>query len=299
MSTSFALFVGDITVDSIFRIPCVPEADEKVIATGCETTVGGMAVNAAIACQRGGISTRLMVQIADDPVSADCLDVIAGQDVVVLAATTGTSTAQVTVLVAPDGEKRLVLFPGDSMYPALSQAHSVSLVDVAWVHHAVYDIEAASELVHRSRQSGIPWSLDLEPSTFPQGIGELASCLRGADTVFCNAASLKSIGPSPLALLFSLGVRHIVETRGAAGASLHRAKSQPVQLSAPATVAMDTTGAGDCLAGRYIAARLGSQQPAEALKEAIDAASDACQRPGSWTSYPPYKHSRERTTATK
>ena len=286
MSRPVALFVGDVTHDIALDVPAVPGPDAKVNATAMRSSPGGMALNAAIACRRGGVPARLLVRVGDDPAGAAALETAAASGVDVRGATVAGTTAHAVVLLEPDGEKRLVLHHGVSMYPGRAQVDAASLDDVGWVQHAVYDIEAAAALAERCRAADVPWSLDLEPSTFPDGIASLAPCLDGADVSFCNAASLASIGDEPVARLFDLGVGGVIETRGAAGAVLHRPDGPALTIRAPSVDVVDTTGAGDCLAGRHVAARLRGLDVAEALRDAVAAASSACARAGTWPSYP-------------
>lgn len=286
MSPGIALFVGDVTHDLSLDVPAIPEPDAKVSASGLRAGPGGMAVNAAIACHRGGVRTRLLVRTGDDLVGVEALRTLVSTGVDVRGVAVTGPTSHVIVLLEPGGEKRLVLYRGVSMYPGIEQIDGIGLDGIAWVQHAVYDSEAAALLVGRCRTLAIPWSLDLEPSTFPTGIDALAPCLDGAEAVFCNAASFAGIGPDPVARLFDLGVRSVVQTLGAGGAVLHRPRTPARTVLAPCIEAVDTTGAGDCLAGRYVAGRVRGLAAPDALHDAVRAASLACGEAGTWASYP-------------
>ena len=196
MSRSAALFVGDVTHDVTLAIPAVPEPDAKVSATELRTSPGGMAVNAAMACLRGRVPARLLVTTGDDPAGSAALKTLISEGLDVSGVARPGATAHAIVLLEPGGEKRLVLHPGVSMYPGPDQVGTVELDDVAWVQHAVYDVPCAAALVVRCRAARIPWSLDLEPSTFPDGIEALSPCLDGAEIAFCNAPSFARIGVS-------------------------------------------------------------------------------------------------------
>ncbi len=286
MNRPVALFVGDVTHDIVLDVPALPEPDGKVCATAMRSGPGGMALNAAIACHRGAAPARLLVRVGDDAVGATALETAAASGVDVRGATATGPTAHAVVLLEPGGEKRLVLHHGVSMYPARAQVDAASLDDVGWVQHAVYDAGAAAALAERCRAADVPWSLDLEPSTFPDGIASLAPSLAGADVAFCNAASLAAIGTDAVRELFELGVVGVIETCGAAGVVLHRRGEPPHAIPAPSVDVVDTTGAGDCLAGRYVAARLHGLDVVDALRDAVHAASSACARAGTWSSYP-------------
>jgi ribokinase len=171
------------------------------------------------------------------------------------------------------------------MYPTRRQIGAIAFEDIGWVHTAVYDHSAAELLIGECRVRAIPWSLDLEPSTFPDGLDRLRDFIDGAAVVFCNARSAERIGEEPVQRLFAMGANAIVRTHGADGATLHGANSN-LSFPAPRSVAIDTTGAGDCLAGWFVAERLRGAASDEALKTAIAAATISCGRLGGQSSYP-------------
>ncbi len=285
MTRSAALFVGDVSFDLTMTVSHVPEPDEKVHAGRAIESAGGVGANSAVACARAGVPTRLAVGIGDDVVGRMLVDQLTASGVEVLSCVYPGPTTRVVNLIEPHGEKRLILHPGVSMYPRRPQIAALSFEDVGWVHTAVYDHSAAELLIDQCRVRAIPWSLDLEPSTFPNGLDRLRDFIDGAAIVFCNARSADSIGQEPVERLFAMGARAVVRTQGAAGATLHGAKSRS-SFAAPRGVAIDTTGAGDCLAGWFVAERLRGAASDEALKAAIAAATISCGRLGGQSSYP-------------
>ena len=58
-------------------------------------------------------------------------------------------------------------------------------------------------------------------------------------------------------------------------------------VPAPSVEAVDAAGAGDALAGAYLAARLRGLDPAEALRRGVAAAALSCRGFGCALSYPP------------
>jgi ribokinase len=82
-----------------------------------------------------------------------------------------------------------------------------------------------------------------------------------------------------------MGAKAVVRTLGAEGATLHEANAH-FRLPAPRCAAVDTTGAGDCLAGWFVAERVLGATSAEALGTAVVAATSSCGRLGGQSSYP-------------
>jgi ribokinase len=283
--TPSALFAGDVSLDLTLRIPRVPEPDEKLFVDAIAEAPGGVVANAAVAAARAGAVAQLLVHVGADLASRAVRTRLAASGVAVETDAGEGALCRATVLVDRDGEKRLLLYPGQSMYPTLAQIEGVDLHRVGWVHTAAYDTEAAALLAARCREAGIPWSVDLEPATFPDGIAALEPVLRGAATVFCNARAAARLGGDPVGRLRDLGAAATILTLGAGGAIWHGAGAA-IPVAAPAVAVLDTTGAGDCLAGWFVAERLRGVAPPDALRRAVAAASFSCGRVGAQASFP-------------
>jgi ribokinase len=285
MTGRTALFVGDVSFDLTMTVPHIPEPDEKVHATTAIESPGGVAANAAVACALAGTPVRLAIGVGDDVIGPVLVDRLKTTGVEIAWHVYPGMSCRVVVLLEPHGEKRLLLYPGVSMYPQRSEVEALSLDDVGWMHTAVYDRPAATALIDRCRARALPWSLDLEPSTFPDGIDLMRDLIADAAVVFCNGRSMASIGGNAIERLLEMGAATVVQTRGADGATLHRAEGH-LDIAAPRSAVVDTTGAGDCLAGWFIAERLRGMAPEAALETAVVAATLSCARLGSQSSYP-------------
>jgi len=283
--TSVALFVGDASLDLTLRIPRIPDPDEKVRVDAIAEAPGGVVTNAAVAAARAGTKVRLLLGLGSDPASETFRTSLSGERLYLEVRRGEGALCRATILLDRSGEKRLLLYPGQSMYPTAAHVERVDLANVGWVHTAAYDIAAAARLARRCRDAGIPWSVDLEPATFPDGIESLTPVLDGATTVFCNRRAAGRLGHDPVGLLRGLGVASVIATRGADGAVLHQA-CEIVAVAAPPVALLDTTGAGDCLAGWFVAERLRGTSPADALRRAVAAASFSCGRLGAQASFP-------------
>lgn len=280
-----ALFAGDVSIDLTMRCSHVPAPDEKVHVNAAVEAPGGVAANAAVACALAGTATTLMIATGDDEPGERIVSKLQAYGVTVDTSVRAGPTCRVVVLVEPHGEKRLLLYPGVSMYPARKQIADMSLHDVGWFHTAVYHIPNAEAMVERCREQRIPWSLDLEPSTFPGGIGTLSKLIDGAAAVFCNLRASAAIGPDAAGQLLQMGAASVVETMGHDGARL-RSTEGFYHVPAPRVAVIDTTGAGDCFAGWYVAERLQGESPEQALRTAVEAAAMSCRRLGAQSSYP-------------
>jgi ribokinase len=288
MTATSAMFVGDISWDTTMVVDRLPGPDEKVIASSLTESVGGVTANAAIACSLAGTSSRLMTCVGADLAGSSAVQAAKAAGLAVSAHTAvDHATCRAIITLDASGEKRLVLAPRAAMYPPAFTVPDLDLDDVAWMHTALYDSDAAALTIARCRELAIPWSIDLEPATIPGTLDELAPHLAGCTTVFVNTRAALRLGPTVTGDLLRLGVHEVVETLGPCGARL--TTSQRV-LSVPAPViaapVLDTTGAGDALAGWFIAERLAGDPIDVALRTAVDAASYTVRFHGASASYP-------------
>ncbi|SEP95956.1 ribokinase [Faunimonas pinastri] len=279
------LFIGDVSWDLTFAVSHVPAPDEKVHAGALFASAGGVVVNAAVAASCAGARPTTLLRLGDDATGRLVEADLGAKGVRVRSTSVAGATCHVVIMIEPHGEKRMVLYPGVSMYPADELIVATDFSAAPWVHTSVYDRQAASLVVGKCREHGVRWSLDLEPATFPDGIETLSDHLDGAELVFCNARSAAQLGGDPVEILQGLGVRNVVLTLGPDGAAWH-GRQGTFSVAAPHGKVVDTTGAGDCLAGWLIAELLADTAPEIALRNAVAAATLSCGIAGAQASYP-------------
>ncbi|WP_213992308.1 carbohydrate kinase family protein [Sodalis sp. dw_96] len=280
-----ALFVGDISLDTTLLMDKMPQPDEKLLVSITNEMPGGVVTNAALACRLAGAEVGLAVETGDDLFAESLLTPLRAAGIDVTGGRKPGRTCRAIVLLDAHGEKRLLLEPGVSMYPGAGMLSALDWREVGWLHTAVYS-GAAESVIEHCRTAGIAWSIDLEPATFMGGLAPLHSVLDGAETVFCNQRALAQIGGDPVGQLLALGVKSVICTLGPQGARYVSAGACHHARFAGKAVVVDTTGAGDCLAGWYIARRLGGLSIPAALREAVYAATYSCGGMGAQSSYP-------------
>lgn len=286
MTSASALFVGDISWDTTALVDHLPGPDEKVLTDAFVEDCGGVVANAAAACALTGIRTQLVVALSSDWAGGQAAARLTARGVDVRPHVVEGPSCRAVITLNGDGEKRLILSPGASMYPPLWAVRKLDVRRASWVHTALYDLPAASELIGRCRDSGVRWSIDLEPATLPNDLADLAACLDGCQTVFLNHRAAARLSPDPVEKLLARGVVEVVETLGRDGARITESDlstyvSGPHHLG----VIVDTTGAGDALAGQYIAGRIQGESPTDALHRAVQVASASCTKLGGQGSY--------------
>jgi ribokinase len=291
--TATALFCGDIAFDVALRVPHHPDADQKTHAFENLVSAGGVAANSAVACARQGVATTLLAVVGDDVLGAYATEFLAAKGVDVTGVTTTPGMTAVSVCtLADDGEKRLVYTSSVSQYPPPERLRDADLDGVDWIHTSCLHPGAAAVLAERARAASIRMSIDLEPAALAHGTEALAPALHGAEVVFLNEQATESIGD-----LRTFAARHrlksVVRTRGLRGAALTTGSGRIAVAPPPAERIVDTTGAGDCLAGVYIARSLSGADPLSALRAAVASATSACGHLGAQGGYPDRKTTDE------
>lgn len=280
-----ALFVGDVTADLTCVIDHVPGPDEKVHMESSIEDVGGVIANAAVACQLAGTHAVLACHIGNDSLGEKAISALQTKIHEVRTTVVEGSTTRVVILVESHGEKRLLLDPSNAFYPSEETLSSIELDGIQWLHTAIYG-QSAFPLIERCRSAGIPWSLDLEPATFAQGLESIKDAVNGAEMIFCNDKAAALLGEDAVGILRNAGAKEVVRTQGSEGVCYYGSDVALRATSSSAISVTDTTGAGDCLAGWLIGERLSGASVEDQLRYAVAAASHSCQRYGAQTSYP-------------
>lgn len=269
-------------------------------ARGVVLGFGGDAPNAAVMAARLGCEARLAGRVGDDALGRRLLAFWreAGVDT---AAVVVDPEAPTGIYVNERGREGLHRFDyhrsgsaGSRLRPAdLTAAFfaGLGMLHVTGITLAVSAGSRAAALAAaaRAREAGAGVSLAVNHrpalAADPAPIAELA---RRADVVFTSAEEAAAVfGTSEPARLASLlpDVAELVVTRGGEGSVLVAEGRQAV-VPALAVDVVDAAGAGDALAGAYLAARLAGADAPRALAVGAAAAGLSCRARGCALSYP-------------
>jgi ribokinase len=303
--------VGSLNVDLVARVERLPRSGETVTGSDLERTPGGKGLNQAVAAARAGVPVVMIGSVGDDDHGRWLLDVARADgidvgSVATVAAATGTALITVgreganTIVVSPgaNGETgrdgvaalgALGLGPtdvvlGQAEVPAaavaaalragraagattiVNQAPFRPLGDDLWglIDVLVVNETELAEMVARSGESGLVVDED-----GPAGAAHAAAS--GA------ASALLASRPGPDAIVITLGRHGAVAVSADGGSSSVPGRAVP---------AVDTVGAGDCLAGWLAAGVAEGRSLGPALERAVVAASLAVQRTGAAAAMP-------------
>mgnify|MGYP001078571077 CR=1 FL=1 len=247
-------------------------------------TMGGNGANTAFALGVLGARVRLLGWIGADPAGAFLLDKLAAAGVDLSGVRRGRAPTATTVsLVNPQGDRFLLHAPGVSLEAFADPPELDAPLLEGMTHFHLANPFAipglrrhGHALLRQARAAGLVTSTDTGWDQHGRWMQDLAQALAWTDLVFVNREeTLGLTGSSDLceaARIFAgYGVRMAVFKLGAEGCAVWR-DGEIIRVPAFEVEVVDTTGAGDCFAGAYLAALLEGRDPATAARFANAAA---------------------------
>jgi ribokinase len=272
------LVAGNLVYDWIAGPVAELTWDQTVWPETFAAGIGGNGATTAYAAARLGAPVRLVSACADDPHGAICAARLAsaGVDSVFLPGLSG-ATALTMGLFRSDGARALIHRPGVLTEAFLNVPSLLPYgANVGWLHignpFAVPGLRRhAATYLREARQAGWTTSLDLGWDRLGQWRTVIDPCLPHCDWLFANAAEAAALGPIETRAT-------VVIKRGAAGCTVNG-----VPVPAVPVTAVDSTGAGDCFCGAFIAATLRGLVPLDAARIANAYGAQSVSAPGATT----------------
>jgi ribokinase len=270
------LVIGNATIDRSYRVDRLPHEGESVLAVRGPGEPGGKGLNQAVMAARAGAAVALVVMLGSDGDGERLRRHLATEGLpgTWLLEHPGCSDESI-VVVGAAGENLIVTtrtaaaaMPASAVSAALDtlDAHDLLLMQ------GNLDVGLTVEALARAKTAGQRTLFN--PSPLQPG---LEAVLPFVDVLIANAQEA--------AALDAAAVPARVTTLGAAGARLETT-DRTSTIAAPPVEVVDTTGAGDVLAG-VLAGRLAIGDPLEAaLGLAVRAASLKVGRAGTGTALP-------------
>lgn len=272
--------VGSMNADVVVEVERIPRPGDTVLGSNTQISPGGKGGNVAVAAAKAGAQVAFVGAVGEDD-HAGMLEnalLAAGVDVTHLHHVQApTGTAYITI--DAHGENAIVVAPGANA--ALSASEVDAAADTLSVAAVVFGVlEVPMDALSRAAGHARRMVLNASP------VQELPDpLLRRLDPLIVNrgeAIELAGVDGSDDHLLDALlgkGVRSVVITLGSAGAIGATAHERFI-AAAPEVDVVDTTGAGDTLAG-VLCHHLAQGLPLpEALPHAVASAADSVTRRG-------------------
>jgi sugar/nucleoside kinase (ribokinase family) len=241
-------------------------------------SIGGNGANTCYALARLGAPVRLLSILGDDREGDEMLTGLrsAGVDTRGVQRARG-ATATTISLVKSDGNRLFLHKPGVNLeaFPQPVEFIPWLIQGVSYYHLAnPFALPAfrahAAETMRRAQAAGLKTSLDAAWDSRGRWLEDLGPCLPHVDVLMVNeeeAAMLTGVQDSEAAAkaLHQAGARMVIVKLGAEGCHILN-NGQGFRVPGFVAEALDTTGAGDCFAGAFLAATLRGYAPVEAAR---------------------------------
>ena len=249
-------FIGDVMMDIHLVLPVEAALNEKVTALGSRRSLGGTAANAAAAARSLGSDVVLAATVGTDPIGA---------------------WVRVELETAGLLSDRVCSVPGNTGIAVITHRGSRRCVIVDCGVAPIMDHVDAGLI---GSKSALVYLTGLTAPTVQRFVGHA----RGVVVLSCEAWEIERnlhawidvlqsvhvmIGNASIAQSHLQMIREgakgltIILTDGAAGATLYTPERDAVHVPAPTVEVVDSTGAGDCLAGilcHYLKSGLGDRR---------------------------------------
>lgn len=277
--TRQGLFVGLATLDVIQLVDSPPGLNQKTAALRSWLAAGGPAAGAAITFAALGGQAQLWTVLGDSPSARLVAGELAncGVEIVDFAPAGFDLAASVVQVIEATGERSVV--SGSAHRPDLAEVSpgGVGAAEIVLIdgHHP----GLARPAVSSAAAAGLPVVVDA--GSYKPVLAEL---LPRATEVICSADYRAPDDSSGAALL--QGRTEFVAVSHGAEAVQWWSREQTGVVRPPAVPVRDTLGAGDVLHGAYCYWRCGGLAPIEALRRAVEVASERVQHlgPTEWRS---------------
>jgi ribokinase len=302
-SSGHIVVVGSANADLVVAVDQRPVAGQTVLGGDLRISPGGKGANMAVAAARLGAAVAFAGCVGDDAHGAllrrSMRDAGVGDDL--LRTRTGVSTGTALILVTPDGDNSIVVSPGangaltdddvEAARDALSGASVVVLqreIDPSISHAAARIARAGGARVLLVLAPSGPVPAELIGWADPLVVNEQEALDLLSSGLLTGPVSTGEplTGSAELALRITRGgPASAVVTLGARGA-VAAVGEQVISVPAPVVQAVDTTGAGDALAGALAWRLAAGDDLAAALAVAVQVSALSVTRAGAQPSYP-------------
>jgi ribokinase len=279
--------VGNVCLDSSFRLARLPQPGETLNAEAVEEGLGGKGANQAVAAARTGAAVVLWTAVGNDVAGERMRDLLTTElDSLRLSCLDRPSDRSV-ILVDDKGENLIVTAAACASHfdPVKDDALAATWKsgDVLLMQGNL-SVAATDDCLRKAKAGGL--FTILNPSPLPEAGLEM----RTVSLLVANRPETERLtgerDPQAAALrLRALGVEQAVITLGGEGALLHGNEGS-VHVPARKTDVIDTSGAGDCFAGTLAGLLHRGVPLVKAAEAATAAAALAVSRVGTLAAFP-------------
>ncbi len=295
-----AHIVGSINRDIVATVPHHPTPGETVLGDKVAMFPGGKGANQAVAIARQGGSARMIGRIGFDTFGSEMVKFLRDEavDVAFVKAEPKAATGLALITVDATSENAITVIPGANHLWTGGLGEIRPKPEDIVVCQLEIPLPIVQAAFLQAKEAGAMTVLNPAPyRTLPVAILTLTDILILNEIELAQMAGPDAAGRAiktddlievgvAASRLFERGPKLVVVTLGKRGVLLKTSSGGHREVAGLAVKAVDTTGAGDCFVGAFVAELLRGASPENAATHANRAASLSVTRSGAAASFP-------------
>ena len=281
--------VGSSNIDQISYVEKIPGDGETVFGSSYQMGFGGKGANQAIMASLLGAETYMITCLGEDVyadmtienykknnVNIDYLQIVPG------------SSGVAPIWVDESGQNRIIVISGSNDHidaekaiQALSEIEDLKII----VGQFEIPLEVTERVFSFAKENNITTILNPAPAKIPsENLLSLTDWFIPNEVEFATITKMDAFIDENLINYGNSLSGNLIVTLGEKGAATID-KDSVIKIPAPSVKAVDTTGAGDAFVGAFAYGLASDLTPQDAIKLAIDRASNSVTKPGTQISY--------------
>ncbi|MEC7926135.1 MAG: ribokinase [Actinomycetota bacterium] len=281
--------VGSSNIDQISYVEQIPGDGETVFGSSYQMGFGGKGANQAIMASLLGAETYMITCLGEDVyaemtienykknnINIDYLQIVPG------------SSGVAPIWVDESGQNRIIVISGSNDHidaekaiQALSEIKDLKII----VGQFEIPLEVTERVFSFAKEKNITTILNPAPAKIPsENLLSLTDWFIPNEVEFATISKMDAFIDENLIKYGNSLSGNLIVTLGDKGAATID-KDSVIKIPAPSVKAVDTTGAGDAFVGAFAYGLASDLTPQDAIKLAIDRASNSVTKPGTQISY--------------
>ena len=281
--------VGSSNIDQISYVEKIPGDGETVFGSSYQMGFGGKGANQAIMASLLGAETYMITCLGEDVyadmtienykknnINIDYLQIVPG------------SSGVAPIWVDESGQNRIIVISGSNDHidaekaiQALSEIEDLKII----VGQFEIPLEVTERVFSFAKENNITTILNPAPAKIPsENLLSLTDWFIPNEVEFATISKMDAFIDENLIKYRNSLSGNLIVTLGDKGAATID-KDSVIKIPAPSVKAVDTTGAGDAFVGAFAYGLASDLTPQDAIKLAIDRASNSVTKPGTQISY--------------
>ncbi|MEC7926558.1 MAG: ribokinase [Actinomycetota bacterium] len=281
--------VGSSNIDQISYVENIPGDGETVFGSSYQMGFGGKGANQAVMASLLGAETYMITCLGEDVyadmtienykknnINIDYLQIVPG------------SSGVAPIWVDDSGQNRIIVISGSNDHIDADKAiESLSKIQDLKILVGQFEIplEVTEKVFSFARENNITTILNPAPAKIPsENLLSLTDWFIPNEVEFSTISNMDAFVDENLIKYANSISGNLIVTLGEKGAASID-KDSVIKTPAPEVKAVDTTGAGDAFVGAFAYGLSSELSPQDAIKLAVDRASDSVTKPGTQISY--------------